>query len=108
MFLENEIASRAELSGAKQTFQEKRPEQAGPDRLSPRIPRRAVWNNVPLSFAQQRLWFLDQLYPGSSLYNFPVAFRVTGILHPEALERSLSAIVARHEVLRTCFISVEG
>ncbi len=108
MFLENEIASRSELSGANQTLREKRPERPAPDHQPARILRRAVRNNVPLSFAQQRLWFLDQLYPASPQYNFPIALRVTGALNRGALERSLSAIVARHEVLRTCFVSVEG
>ncbi len=102
MFLENEIASRSELSDAKRTLPENRPERPA------RIARLAARNGVPLSFAQQRLWFLDQLHPASPLYNFPVALRLTGTLNQKALECSLSAIVARHEVLRTRFVSVEG
>ncbi len=51
---------------------------------------------------------MDQLHPASPLYNFVVAWRVKGPLDREALERSLSAIIARHEVLRTRFVSVEG
>jgi len=64
--------------------------------------------NLPLSFAQQRLWFLAQLEPDSCAYNIPAAFRLTGLLNVTALSQSLSEIVRRHEVLRTTFPSVEG
>ena len=63
---------------------------------------------LPLSFAQQRLWFLDQLEPGSAFYNIPAAVRLRGALNIEALERTLSEVVRRHEVLRTHFIAVDG
>ena len=56
-----------------------------------------------LSFAQQRLWFIDQLEPGSALYNNPMAVRLSGELKKDALERTLTEIVRRHEVLRTTF-----
>ena len=56
---------------------------------------------LPLSFAQQRLWFLDQLEPGSPLYNIPVALRARGPLDAAALARGLGEIVRRHEALRT-------
>jgi aspartate racemase len=62
----------------------------------------------PLSFAQQRLWFLDQLEPGSPLYNTPHAFRMSGILDVQALQQTFEAIVSRHESLRTTFSDVEG
>jgi len=62
---------------------------------------------LPLSFAQQRLWFLDRLEPGSAFYNVPTAVRLQGPLNIEALERTLSEIVRRHEVLRTTFSSGE-
>ncbi|MCP4659524.1 MAG: AMP-binding protein, partial [bacterium] len=58
---------------------------------------------VPLSFAQERLWFLDQLDPGSSTYNMPTAFRLAGRLDIPVLLASLREIVRRHEVLRTTF-----
>jgi amino acid adenylation domain-containing protein len=61
----------------------------------------------PLSYAQQRLWFLEQLRPGTSLYHIPIAVRLRGELNREALERSIQEIVRRHEALRTSF-GVEG
>ena len=63
---------------------------------------------LPLSFAQERLWFLDRLEPGSTAYNIPVAWRLGGALDEPALERSLSEIVRRHEALRTVFTEVDG
>jgi amino acid adenylation domain-containing protein len=64
--------------------------------------------NLPLSFAQQRLWFLDQLEGGSSTYNVPIALELKGSLNAIALEQSLAAIVQRHEVLRTSFPTVDS
>ena len=61
----------------------------------------------PLTFAQQRLWFLDQLQPGNSSYSVPWSIRIEGKLDVAALDRSLNEIVRRHEVLRTTF-SVEN
>ncbi|MFP5286891.1 MAG: condensation domain-containing protein, partial [Thermoanaerobaculia bacterium] len=63
---------------------------------------------LPLSFAQQRLWFIDQLEPGSRLYNVPAALRVEGPLDPEVLARYLGEIVRRHEALRTTFAASQG
>ncbi|MGB7947138.1 MAG: condensation domain-containing protein, partial [Candidatus Binatia bacterium] len=63
---------------------------------------------LPLSFAQQRLWFFDQLEPGSPAYNRPVFLCLSGRLDTAALQRSLNEIVRRHEVLRTTFFSVGG
>jgi amino acid adenylation domain-containing protein len=63
---------------------------------------------LALSFAQERLWFLDQLEPGSSVYNMSGAYRVSGPLDTAALEQSLNEIVRRHEALRTSFESVDG
>ncbi|HEX6290388.1 MAG TPA: condensation domain-containing protein, partial [Herpetosiphonaceae bacterium] len=59
---------------------------------------------LPLSFAQQRFWFLDQVVPDSPLYAIPLAVRLHGALDHAALERSISTIVARHEVLRTALV----
>jgi amino acid adenylation domain-containing protein len=63
---------------------------------------------LPLSFAQQRLWFIDQLEPGNSAYNFPAAVRLKGPLNVVALERTVNEIVRRHETLRTTFATVDG
>ena len=63
---------------------------------------------IPLSFAQQRIWFLEQLHPRTPIYNRPMALRLTGRLDIEALERSLNEIVRRHEVLRASFQAVSG
>ncbi|HEV2735289.1 MAG TPA: condensation domain-containing protein, partial [Longimicrobiaceae bacterium] len=58
---------------------------------------------LPLSFAQERLWFLDRLQPDSAFYNIPQALRLGGALDPAVLERALGEIVRRHEALRTTF-----
>src|SRR5690348_5404537 len=62
----------------------------------------------PASFAQQRLWFLDQLDPATSVYNIPAAWRLRGPLNRAALAHSLSEIVRRHEALRTTFAAADG
>ena len=59
----------------------------------------------PASFGQQRLWFLDQLEPGTAAYNVARAFRITGPLDIAVLTRAFEAIVRRHESLRTVFDS---
>ena len=65
-------------------------------------------DRLPLSFAQQRLWFLDQLEPGSARYNVAHALQITGCLDAQTLQRSLSEIVKRHESLRTVFTVIDG
>ncbi|HEX8820243.1 MAG TPA: amino acid adenylation domain-containing protein, partial [Archangium sp.] len=77
-----------------------------PQQEIPRQPR--TISSFPLSFAQQRLWFLDQLEPGSPLYNMPAAVRLEGVLDLGALERSFGELVRRHEALRTTFRNDEG
>jgi amino acid adenylation domain-containing protein len=76
--------------------------------VAPAIEPVARDGELALSFAQQRLWFLDQLAPGSSAYNMSSAIRLDGELDTAALERALDGIVARHEVLRTTFESRGG
>ena len=62
----------------------------------------------PVSFQQRRLWFLDQLDPGSSTYNITWSLRMRGVLNPEALQASINEIVRRHEILRTTFPTHDG
>jgi amino acid adenylation domain-containing protein/non-ribosomal peptide synthase protein (TIGR01720 family) len=81
----------------------------GQRRVAPplkRMPRHG--EDLPLSYAQQRLWFLDQLEPGSAVYNVPHTVRLEGRLDVAALEWSLRELARRHEVLRTTFPSVNG
>lgn len=81
----------------------KKPEEISPEQT---IPRRKDSGPVPLSFAQQRLWFLEQL--GESNYLVPATSRLIGRLDVKALEASLNEIVRRHEALRTTFTTIEG
>jgi hypothetical protein len=69
------------------------------------VPREA---DLPLSFAQQRLCFLDSMAPGNPVYNLPGAVRLTGPLDAAALAGSLAAVVRRHEALRTTFVTTSG
>jgi amino acid adenylation domain-containing protein len=72
------------------------------------IPRRPPNTEPQLSFAQQRLWLLDQLEPGSGAYNIAMALTLKGPLNVSALEHALSEVVCRHEALRTSFPTVQG
>lgn len=75
----------------------------------PSVPRRAARPDpLPLSHAQERLWFLDQLEGAGSAYTMPMALRLRGPLDADALERSLQELVRRHESLRTVFTSRDG
>jgi amino acid adenylation domain-containing protein len=73
-----------------------------------RIPRRSSDDQLPLSFAQQRLWFLDHLEPGTAAYNMTKVFHLTGELNTAALEKALTELVRRHESLRTTFGATDG
>src|SRR5215216_5489917 len=72
------------------------------------IPQLRDTNRFPMSFAQERLWFLDQLEPNRPTYNLPDTHYFKGPLDLDALQRSLNEIVRRHEVLRTTFQMVDG
>ncbi len=72
------------------------------------IPRRAPGTELPLALGQERLWFLDQLEPGTPVYNLCHAVRLRGSFNLPALERALNLIVGRHESLRTNFRADEG
>jgi amino acid adenylation domain-containing protein len=78
------------------------------DSRAGRIPKVKRSDLVPASFAQRRLWFLDQLDVGKHLYNMPIARRLKGRLDVAALEQCLAEIIRRHETLRTSFVAVEG
>jgi amino acid adenylation domain-containing protein len=75
--------------------------------VPPILPRTKA-TELPLSFAQQRLWFLDQLQPNSALYNIPMVLHFRGNLNQKALEQSFQEICDRHEVLRTNFVTIDG
>jgi amino acid adenylation domain-containing protein/non-ribosomal peptide synthase protein (TIGR01720 family) len=81
---------------------------AVPQQDSVSIPRRASDDALPLSFAQQRIWFLDQFAPGSPFYNVDNALRIRFPVSAEALERSYNEVVRRHESLRTTFQTIDG
>jgi natural product biosynthesis luciferase-like monooxygenase protein/amino acid adenylation domain-containing protein len=76
--------------------------------LPPPRPRRAAAQPAPLSFAQERLWFLETLQPGTGAYNVAQALCLTGPLDAAALERSLREVVRRHEALRTVIRTIDG
>ncbi|AKJ04230.1 non-ribosomal peptide synthase protein (TIGR01720 family)/amino acid adenylation domain-containing protein/natural product biosynthesis luciferase-like monooxygenase protein [Archangium gephyra] len=80
-----------------------RPEAARRAEGPPSIARVPRDRPLPLSFSQQRLWYLDQLEPGNVAYNNPSALRLSGPLNAAALERALNEVVRRHEALRTTF-----
>jgi amino acid adenylation domain-containing protein len=82
--------------------------QAGAAPAAPPIEAVPRDSELPLSFAQERIWFMQRLEPASSAYNVPRAMRLTGRLEVAALGRSLTALVERHESLRTAFPEVEG
>ncbi|HVH12823.1 MAG TPA: condensation domain-containing protein, partial [Longimicrobium sp.] len=81
--------------------------RAGLPALSPVVPVERG-DALPLSFSQERLWFLDRLQPDSAFYNVPVALRLGGVVDAGALERALGEVVRRHEVLRTRFEDRDG
>jgi amino acid adenylation domain-containing protein len=102
-------APPAGLSTAKQALLSKwlRGGGAKGDTGENAIPRRQKNGPVPLSLEQQRLWFFDQLDPGSPLYHMPIASRLRGTLDVNALQQAMDMVVARHEALRTRFVGQE-
>ncbi|GAA3960954.1 hypothetical protein GCM10023085_49310 [Actinomadura viridis] len=98
-----------DLSAGRRELLRRRLAGRSPDR--PRLP---AAGSVPrgerprLSFTQERLWFLDQLMPGTIAYNAPAAYRLRGPLDHGVLERAVETVVARHEVLRTRYGVVDG
>src|SRR5579871_716205 len=92
-----ELAEAVDTAQASQTGE-------GVGRITPYPRDRAL----PLSFSQQRLWFIDQMTPGSYLYNVPIVIRLRGELNIEALSQALEALVRRHEILRTTYTDTDG
>ncbi|MEH1954356.1 amino acid adenylation domain-containing protein [Nostoc sp.] len=93
----------AELGPSIQQLQQQNIELSAPPIL-----RRVENTEIPLSYAQQRLWFLNQLESNSALYNIAIGLRLVGTLNVAALEQSLKELIDRHEVLRTNFVTVDG
>nr|WP_231996353.1 non-ribosomal peptide synthetase [Mycobacterium scrofulaceum] len=89
------------------TVAELAPRLAGGSQRKPLV-RRERPARIPLSFAQNRLWFVNQFEGGVATYNMPTAFRITGELNVEALTTALDDLVARHESLRTVFPDIDG
>ena len=114
--MEDITAKIAQLSPTKQALLEKLRQQKQLDNqqtsvTTPVTPAAIIHRHhdhqIPLSFAQQRLWFLQQLEPDSSAYYTPIGLKIKGFLNIEALQQAFTTIVDRHESLRTRFIVVD-
>ncbi|MDY7092873.1 MAG: amino acid adenylation domain-containing protein [Acidobacteriota bacterium] len=103
--LEKRIAA---LPPEKRRLLELRLRKEGLDEVGGEIPRAAAADHYPLTFGQQRLWFIDQLVPGSAAYNIPFAGRLVGRLRYGPMAQSLNQLVQRHAVLRSRFTKVDG
>ncbi|MFE9918270.1 condensation domain-containing protein [Micromonospora sp. NPDC005553] len=95
------------MSPSKRALFEKRlgGQRSRPVEALTRVPR---GGDLPVSPAQRRLWFMDQLVPGSAMFNVPTALRLTGALRLDVLTDAVRALVDRHEALRTVFAANEG
>ena len=99
----------AQLSPAKRALLERwRASHSSASTTPGPQPRVAGQSPAPLSFAQQRLWFLEQLAPGQPQYNVAAAVQLRGPLVPALLDESIHSIIARHDALRTSFRAIEG
>jgi amino acid adenylation domain-containing protein len=107
---ENNAGSReAALAAARQALLQKRIQGVSVAAAAPRgIPRRPDRERAPTSFAQQRLWFIDQLSPGNPSYNIPTPVRIEGPLDAGALERAVGEMVRRQDALRTTLLPDEA
>jgi amino acid adenylation domain-containing protein len=109
MIEQNDLSKATRISAEEYDLLEFLLEDEGFDLSSTQpILARNNHGDPPLSFAQQRLWFLDQLRPNNPAYNIPAAIRLSGNLNVAALERTINEIVRRHEVLRTIFVTDAG
>ncbi|HEY2393310.1 MAG TPA: amino acid adenylation domain-containing protein [Candidatus Angelobacter sp.] len=102
----DQVRSAQQVSTAKQLLLQKW--MAGKSQQKQTIPNRSRSGSAPLSFAQQRLWFLDQLVPGSTAYNVAFGARISGLLDVAAAHKAFNEIVRRHQALRTTFQSQDG
>ena len=106
---QNDLNDRlAGLSPAKRALLEMKLKQKQAQAAPQGISSREASASAPLSYAQQRLWFLEELEPGSPAYHIPAIFQLAGELDVTALTASLNEIVQRHEALRTTFTAVNG
>jgi hypothetical protein len=110
MTSDEDLASRrSALSAHKRALLKKRLQDIDTANLTDvQIPRRPDGSEVPLSFAQQRLWFLNRLEPGSPAYTEAVAMHIFGSLDVGAFRRAVQAVAQRHEILRCTFSLVDG
>src|SRR5271168_5062607 len=99
---------KANLSAAKKALLEKMLRGKRASAGTPGIGRRPDQSTYPLSFAQQRLWFTEQIAGASQLYVIPTAVWIKGRLNATALEQALNIVIARHEVLRSSFSVQDG
>ncbi|HVE91284.1 MAG TPA: amino acid adenylation domain-containing protein [Actinomycetota bacterium] len=102
-----EIYDHSVLGSLAARIRELASDGSAPARLEP-IPRIPRDGPLPISLGQEQIWFLDQLHPGTPLYNIPFDLHLHGELDVEALRLSIRELIARHELLRTSFISVDG
>ena len=102
--------SLAHVSDAKRALLQKylRGEFAQGEIVSDKIARRSSGSAPQLSFSQERLWFLDQLMPGSPVFNVPIAVRLPTPIDLRALKQGIAEIIRRHEVFRTTFSTIDG
>ncbi len=107
--LREKSSERIPLSPAKRALLEMRLQGKAQQQVEHRsIAKRPVGADAQLSFAQQRLWFLQQMAPDSTAYNMPAAYHLQGELDSTALKWAFHQVMARHEVLRTTFVVVAG
>ncbi|MCA1568067.1 MAG: amino acid adenylation domain-containing protein [Acidobacteria bacterium] len=107
--MSDQLRRIAGLSPEKQALLMRRLKREGNVARRPQIrPQGRAVESFPLSYAQQRLWFLNQLQPDSTFYNVPDTYRLTGRLDARVLEHCFDALVRRHETLRTTFKMVGG
>ena len=106
--LKERLLDRTQLTPAKRALLEMRLRGNAPRMVAQVIERRPEGSGLPLSFPQQRLWFLHQMAPESAAYNMPAAFRLEGVLNQSALEEAFNEVIHRHEILRTTYDEIAG